>query len=131
MSESLQTTQPSYSAVELSGPPEAVARLMAALATAGEVILDHRSAPNARGDVACTAKVVTYEVTGEEAMPGQAEVVVQSTLHLDTARWPGVGEDEGARRLEENVTAALAAVEGVHGVVGSRLVAVVPSAGAQ
>ncbi|MFI9772747.1 hypothetical protein ACIHJG_38800 [Streptomyces sp. NPDC052415] len=130
MSESLQTKQPSYSAIKLSGPPQAVARLMAALATAGEVIFDHRSAPDARGDVTCTAKVVTYEAAGHEAVAGQAEVVVQSTLRLDTAYRPGLGQDEGARRLEEDATAALAAVEGVQDVVGSRLVAVVPSAGA-
>lgn len=130
MSEPLQTAQPSYSAVKLSGPPEAVARLMAALATAGEIIFDHRSAPDARGDVACTAKVVTYEAAGERAVPGQTEVVVQSTLRLDTECRPGLGQAEGARRLEEDATAALAAVEGVRGVAGSRLVAVVPSAGA-
>ncbi|MFI2437132.1 hypothetical protein [Streptomyces sp. NPDC018693] len=128
MSESFQTSQPSYSAVKLSGPPEAVARLMAALAAAGEIIFDHRSAPDVRGDVACTAKVVTYEAAGEQA--GQAEVVVQSTLRLDTVRRPGLGQDEGARRLEEDATAALAAVEGVREVVASRLVAVVSSAGA-
>ena len=126
----MQQAQPSYTAVELSRPPEAVARLMAALATAGEIIFDHRSAPDARGDVACTAKVVTYEAAGQEAAAGQAEVVMQSTLRLDTVRRPGLGQDEGARRLEEDATAALAAVEGVQQVVGSRVVAVVPSAGA-
>ncbi|MEU5193719.1 hypothetical protein AB0G86_06595 [Streptomyces scabiei] len=130
MNESLQTAQPSYSAVQLSGPPEAVARLMAALATAGEIIFDHRSAPDGRGDVACTAKVVTYEAASKGAAGGQAEVVVQGTLRVDTVRRPGLGQDEGARHLEEDVAAALAAVEGVHEVVGSRLVAVVPSAGA-
>jgi hypothetical protein len=104
---------------------------MAALATAGEIIFDHRSAPDARGDVACTAKAVTYETAGgEEAAGGQAEVVVQSTLRLDTVRRPGLGQDEGARRLEEDAAVALAAVEGVQQVVGSRVVAVVPSAGA-
>lgn len=130
MSESLQPAQPSYSAVQLSGPPQAVARLMAALATAGEIIFDHRSAPDARGDVACTAKVVTYEAASQEAAAEQAEVVVQSTLRLDTVRRPGLGQEESARRLEEDATAALAAVEGVQQVVDSRLVAVVPSAGA-
>jgi hypothetical protein len=130
VSQSLQTAQPSYSAVHLSGPPQAVARLMTALAAAGEVIFDHRSAPDARGDVACTAKVVTYEAAGQEAAAGQAEVVVQSALRVDTGRRPGLGQDEGARQLEEDACAALAAVEGVQQVVGSRVVAVVPSAGA-
>lgn len=129
VSESLQTSEPSYSAVELSGPPEAVARLMAALGAAGEVIFDHRSAPDARGDVACRAKVVTYE-TGEPAGPGQAQAVVQSTLRIDTVARPGLGQDEGARQLEADAAAALAAVEGVSEVMGSRLVAVVSSAGA-
>ncbi|MGW6202068.1 hypothetical protein ACWF9B_00205 [Streptomyces sp. NPDC055089] len=129
MSESLQTSQPSYSTVELSGPPEAVALLMAALAAAGEVIFDHRSAPDVRGDVVCRAKVVTY-AAWEPAGSGQVEAVVQSALRLDTARRPGLGRDEGARRLEEDAAAALAAVDGVSKVVGSRLVAVVSSAGA-
>ncbi|MEE1736414.1 hypothetical protein PUR49_07860 [Streptomyces sp. BE147] len=128
MSESLQSSEPSYSAVELSGPPEAVARLMAALAAAGDVIFDHRSAPDVRGDVACRAKVVTYE-SGHSAGSGQAEAVVQSTLRLDPVARPGLGQDEGARRLEEDAAAALAAVEGVSEVVGSRVVAVVSSAG--
>ncbi|MFD7552597.1 hypothetical protein [Streptomyces sp. NPDC059816] len=129
MSESLQTSQPSYSAVELSGPPEAVARLMTALAAAGEVIFDHRSAPDVRGNVACRAKVVTYEA-GEPTGAWQTEAVVQSTLRFDTVRRPGLEQDEGARRLEEDAAAALAGVEGVSEVVGSRLVAVVSSAGA-
>ncbi|WP_440581074.1 hypothetical protein [Streptomyces sp. PT19] len=129
MSESLPTTQPFYSAVELSGPPGAVAQLMAALSAAGEVIFDHRSEPDTRGDVRCTAKVVTYEATGQGPVPGQVEAVVQSTLRLDTARRPGLGQDEGARRLEEDAAAALAAVEGVSEVASSRLVAVAPSAG--
>ncbi|MGZ2361700.1 hypothetical protein LRE75_34340 [Streptomyces sp. 372A] len=127
MSEPL--SQPSYSAVELSGPPQAVARLMAALATAGEVIFDHRSAPDVRGDVACRAKVVTYDAAGTAVQARQVEAIVQSTLLLDTMRRTGLGQGEGSRQLEEDAAAALAAVEGVAEVVGSRLVAVVSSAG--
>lgn len=118
---------PSYTRVELSGPPEAVARLMTALAGVSEVIFDHRSAPDDRGDVACTARVVTYDgAAGPQPVSGRAEAVVQSTLRLDTARWPGLGEEDGTQRLEDGAAAALAGVEGVD-EASSRLVAVVPS----
>ncbi|MFI8194517.1 hypothetical protein ACIF8T_38370 [Streptomyces sp. NPDC085946] len=136
MSESSQTPEPFYTQVQLSGPPEAVNRLMAALSGAGEVIFDHRSAPDVRGDVQCTAEVVTYGTPGPQAMSGpqavsgRAEAIVQSTLQLDTGRWPGLGQDEGSRRLEDGTAAALAAVEGVQGA-SSRLVAVMPAAAAR
>ncbi|MET8816449.1 hypothetical protein ABZW47_31170 [Streptomyces sp. NPDC004549] len=126
MNESLQTPEPSYVKVQLSGPPEAVSRLMAALAGAGEVIFDHRAAPDARGDVECRAKVITYGAAGTDSVSGHAAAVVQSVLRVDTGRWPALGEAEDARRLEESTAAALCGVQGV-GEVNSRLVAVVPS----
>ncbi|WP_330342663.1 hypothetical protein [Streptomyces sp. NBC_00557] len=120
---------PQYTKVELSGPPEAIARLMAALGEAGEIIFDHRSAPDTRGDVACTARVATLSAPQQPVQAsGTAEVVVQSRLSVDAARWPGLGEPEGARRLEASTAAALAALDGVDAAEG-RLVAVTwPSA---
>ncbi|MFD7861618.1 hypothetical protein [Streptomyces sp. NPDC059783] len=119
-------SHPSYGGVELCGSPETVARLMAALAGVGEVIFDHRSAPDARGEVTCRAQVVTYQAT--EPLPGPARVdaVVQSTLRLD-APWSDLSGSEYVGRLEADATSALAAVEGVREVTGSRLVAVIPS----
>ncbi|MET8816424.1 hypothetical protein ABZW47_31040 [Streptomyces sp. NPDC004549] len=115
-----------YTRVQLSGPPEAVTRLMAALGGAAEIIFDHRSAPDTRGEVECTARVVTYAAGVARSGSGQAEAVVQSVLRVDTGRWPALGEAEDARRLEESTAAALCGVQGV-GEVNSRLVAVVPS----
>ncbi|MEU8733605.1 hypothetical protein AB0C68_30020 [Streptomyces tendae] len=129
MNRPVEAPEPAYTKVQMSGPPEAVARLMAVLGGSCEIIFDHRADPNARGDVSCTARVVTYGADRTQALSGRAEAVVQSTLFLDTARWPGLGEDEGTQRLENGAAAALAAVTGVR-TVSSRLVALMPSASA-
>ncbi|MFD6329224.1 hypothetical protein ACFWGI_06545 [Streptomyces niveus] len=127
MSEPIESAEPSYCKVQLSGPPEAVGRLMAALAGAGEIIFHHRSAPDDRGAVDCTARVATYGATGVQMVgeegAGQVEAVVQSTLRLDAARWPGLGGRAGTQQLEDSAVAALATVEGAD-TVSSRLIAV-------
>lgn len=130
MDESSEIPEPSYTRVQLSGPPQAVARLMAALGGAGEIIFDHRSEPDVRGDVACTARVATYGAPGPQPAPGRAAAIMQNTLSLDAARWPLTGERGDTQRLEACADAALSAVEGVH-AVSSRLVAVTPSASAR
>lgn len=128
MSEPSEIPESSYAKVQLSGPPEAVARLMAALAGVGEIVFDHRSAPDARGDVACTARVATLAPfrPGGDA-PGRGEAVVQSTLEIDPGCWHGLGEQAGTEQLEAAAAAALTALDGVHGA-RSRLVAVSPTA---
>ncbi|MFG3207348.1 hypothetical protein [Streptomyces sp. NPDC048192] len=129
---SMPEQAPQYTKVELSGPPEAIARLMAALGEAGEVIFDHRSAPDARGDVTCTARVATLATQQQPAqVSGAADVVVQSRLSVDAARWPGLGQAAGAQRLETSVAAAVTALDGVD-AARARLVAVTwPSATAR
>lgn len=129
MSESFEGPEPSYCKVQLSGSPEVVARLMTALAGAGEIIFDHRSEPDVRGAVTCTARVATYGAVGAQMVQegaGRVEAVVQSTLGLDAALWPGLGAQGGAQQLEDGAAAALSTVEGVH-AVSSRLIAVTPS----
>ncbi|MEV5433177.1 hypothetical protein [Streptomyces sp. NPDC052701] len=126
MSEPSENPDPSYTRIHLSGPPEAVARLIAALGAAGEIIFDHRSAPDARGDVVCTAQVVTYDGPQPVMVSGKAEAVVQSVLGIDAGRWPGLAGQAAAHELEESAAAALAGLEGVH-EARSRLVAVAPT----
>ncbi|MFF7858761.1 hypothetical protein [Streptomyces sp. NPDC007904] len=128
MSQPSQIPEPSYTKIQMSGPPEAVARLMAALGGAGEIIFDHRSEPDARGEVACTARVATFAASGPADASGPGEAVVQSTLELDAGRWHGLGEQAGAEELEAAAAAALAGLDGVHRA-RSRLVAVSARAG--
>jgi hypothetical protein len=66
--------------IQMSGPPETVARLMAALAALRP---------------------------GGALGPGG--VVVQSTPELDPGRWRGLGEQAGGGRLEDFAAAALTA----------------------
>lgn len=130
MDESSEIPEPSYTRVQLSGPPQAVARLMAALGSAGEIIFDHRAEPDVRGDVECTARVATYSAPGPKQAPGRTAAVMQSTLILDAVCWPLTDECGDTQRLEACADAALSEVEGVH-AVSSRLVAVTAPASAQ
>ncbi|MFF2206276.1 hypothetical protein [Streptomyces sp. NPDC058145] len=123
MSEPQETPDPSYTKVQLNGPPEAVALLMAALGAVGEIIFDHRAAPDVRGDVACTAQVVTYGELRPATVSGRSEAVLQSVLGIDVGRWAGSAGQPDAKRLEDSSAAALAGLEGVH-EARSRLVAV-------
>ncbi|MFI2437128.1 hypothetical protein [Streptomyces sp. NPDC018693] len=123
MSTPFQGPGPSYTRVQLSGPPEAVGQLMAALGGAGQIIFDSRSEPDARGDVACTARVATQSTPRTVTAPGRAEVVMQCALTIDAASWPGVAGREGAQRLEDNVRAALAELPGLR-TAHSRVIAV-------
>lgn len=126
MSQPAGAPEPSYIQVQLSGPPETVAGLMAVLGGAGEIIFDHRAEPDTRGDVVCTAQVVVLPPSPVGSASKQAEVVVQSTLSADPARWPGLDEPAGAERFEAVAAAALAGLDGVHGA-RSRVVAVTGS----
>lgn len=128
MSQPSEIPESSYTKIQLSGPPEAVARLMVALSGVGEIIFDHRSAPDARGEVTCTARVAILAPSrlGGDA-PRRGEAVMQSTLEIGPDRWHGLGEQAGAKQLEAAAAAALTALDGVHGA-RSRLVAVSPTA---
>ena len=122
MSTPAEAPHPSYARVQLTGPPETVALIMAALGEAGEIIFDHRSPPDDRGHVACTARVAVLS-SPVPADASRAEAVVQSRLTVDVSRWPGLGGQAGAARLEDSAAAALTALDGV-GEARSRLVAV-------
>jgi hypothetical protein len=126
MSQPAEAPEPAYVQVRLSGPPEAVAGLMAVLGGAGEIIFDHRAEPDIRGDVSCTARVVVLPPSPAVSASKQAEVVVQSTLSADTARWPGLDEPAGIERFEAVTAAALTGLDGVDGA-RSRVVAVTGS----
>ncbi|MEV5426350.1 hypothetical protein AB0K85_26850 [Streptomyces cellulosae] len=114
---------PSYTKVQLSGPPEAVGRLMAALGGAGQIIFDSRTKPDARGEISCTARVATLPVPRPVTAGGRAEVVMQCALTVDTGSWPGVEGGEGAGRLEEDSRSALAGLPGLL-AAHSRVIAV-------
>ncbi|MFF7953965.1 hypothetical protein [Streptomyces griseorubiginosus] len=126
MSQPTEAPEPAYAQVQLSGPPEAVAGLMAALGGASQIIFDHRADPDTRGNVSCTARVVVLPPPAAVTGSTQAEVVVQSTLSADTARWPGLDEPAGIERFEAAAAAALDGLDGVDGA-RSRVVAVTRS----
>ncbi|WP_327411178.1 hypothetical protein OG458_42490 (plasmid) [Streptomyces sp. NBC_01281] len=127
MSMSVPGPGPSYTKVQLSGPPDEVGRLMAALGSVGEIIFDSRSEPDARGDVSCTARVATHPSPRPvDPSVQQADVTVQSTFRLGTAAWPCLPGRAGAQQLEEAVDAVLAGLPGA-GYPRSRVVAVIGS----
>lgn len=113
----------SYAGVELSGPPETVARMMTALGEAGEIIFDHRAEPDVRGNVLCTARVAVVSPSPAPSASGTVKVVVQSTLRANAARQPGLDEMAGAEEFEAEVATAIDGLAGVEDV-RSRVVAV-------
>ncbi|MFB6984634.1 hypothetical protein ACNPQN_32825 [Streptomyces sp. NPDC056297] len=123
MNQPPEASEPSYTKIEMSGSPEAVAQLMAALSGVGEVIFDHRSTPNTRGDVVCTARVATFPSPGPDNTSRPGEAVVQSTLSIAPDFLPALSEQAGSEKFEAAAAAALTALDGVH-AVRSRLVAV-------
>ncbi|MGW6790738.1 hypothetical protein [Streptomyces chartreusis] len=116
---------PSYVRVQLSGPPESVAVMMAALGGAGEIVFDARPAPDQRGDVTCTARVAHAPVSEPLAESARADIVVQVAFSADTACWPDLA-GQGAAGLEAAVSSALASLPGTH-ASSSRVVAVTAS----
>ncbi|WP_406257162.1 hypothetical protein [Streptomyces chartreusis] len=109
----------------MSGPPETVAVMMAALGSAGEIVFDARSSPDPRGDVTCTARVAHASVSGPMADPDRADIVVQAAFTADAASWPDLA-GQGAADLEAAVSSALSSLPGTHRA-SSRIVAVTAS----
>ncbi|MEU8779539.1 hypothetical protein [Streptomyces sp. NPDC048606] len=99
-------TQPLFTRVELKGPPEAVDELVTGLSEIGEIAFDSRSTPDARGEVACIAEVVTAPSL-PAAGPGELRFVIQTAFDVDPAQWPGASPDEIRARLEETVAVAV------------------------
>ncbi|GAA2639277.1 hypothetical protein GCM10010425_49090 [Streptomyces spororaveus] len=119
-------TQPLFTRVELKGPPEAVDDLVTGLSEIGEIAFDSRGTPDARGEVACIAEVVTAPRLPASG-PGPMRVVMQTAFDVDPAQWPGLSLEEVRARLEEAVTAAVShAVAGSSGVA-ARVVSLRPA----
>lgn len=118
-----QAPGPSYVRVQLSGPPETVAVMMAALGGTGEIVFDARSSPDPRGDVTCTARVAHAPASAPAS--AWADVVVQATFSADTASWPGLAGQDAAS-LETAVASAVASLPGTR-AHSSRVVAVTAS----
>ncbi|MFI1203558.1 hypothetical protein ACH4VR_29700 [Streptomyces sp. NPDC020883] len=116
----------SFIQVEMTGPPDQVSRLVAALGGEGEIIYDSPSAPDDRGHVSRLVQVVTHEAGQAPSVPArEAAVTVQTVLDLDTASWPGLPEAAAVRHIEDATAAALQDLPGAS-QARSRVIAVLP-----
>jgi len=103
----------SFIQMKLTGPPGAVDRLMVLLSGKAEVIFDSRSGPDARGEVTCTAEVVTHP--GHDHVPerpGRATVTLQAVLDIGLPAGADFCTAESGRALEEDAARLLGAVPG-------------------
>ncbi|WP_371648256.1 MULTISPECIES: hypothetical protein [unclassified Streptomyces] len=117
----------SVTRIELTGVPQAVDRLMAALSAHGEIIYDSRSDLDARGEVHCIAEAV---LPGEDAVPGAqgaTTVTVQAVLDIDRAAGPSLLAAAGRGQLEADVAARLEGLSHSSGPARTRVVSVRPS----
>ncbi|MFI9772764.1 hypothetical protein ACIHJG_38895 [Streptomyces sp. NPDC052415] len=105
----------------MTGPADAVARLMEALSGMSEVIFGPVLQPARGGDVSCTAQVVTHP-SAEPPADGQGvRVTVQSVLEVA----PGTLSDPAAaQRVEVSVADAVLGLPGVRSA-SSRVVSAV------
>ncbi|MEU5241665.1 hypothetical protein ACH4UR_35745 [Streptomyces lydicus] len=101
----VESSGPAFTQVRLTGPPDEVGPLMAALGSVAEFIFGPVSSePDARGEVSCTARVVTHP-SGPAPQTAQPRLLtVQTTLEVDAGA--GLG-------LEESVADALGSLAGV------------------
>ncbi|MBM9624740.1 hypothetical protein [Streptomyces zhihengii] len=112
-----------FTQVQLTGPADAVARLMEHLSGVGEVIFGPVSQPAAGGNVLCTAQLVTRPPAVSPAGPvsGQRAVVtVQSVLELDPV---ALEAEDAAEGVASSVAEAAGRLPGVR-AASARLVAV-------
>ncbi|MCZ1011953.1 hypothetical protein [Streptomyces lydicus] len=99
---------PAFTKVQLTGPPEAVSRLMEALGRAGELIFGPVTAePDARGDVSSTARMVTHPRDQAPTASRVRLVTVQTALEVDAEARPGL--EESVVRSLENLPGVLQA----------------------
>ncbi|MET9959649.1 hypothetical protein ABZ128_11385 [Streptomyces sp. NPDC006326] len=122
----MASADPMFTRVELKGPHEAVDDLVTGLSGLGEIIFDARSAPDARGDVACIAEVVTPP-SRPPSGSGEVRVVVQAVFDIDPAGWAGLSDEAVRARLEEAVAAAVAGAVAGSSDVGARVVSARPA----
>ncbi|MFD9791394.1 hypothetical protein ACFWXK_10630 [Streptomyces sp. NPDC059070] len=117
----------SVTRIEMTGVPEAVDRLMAALSAQGEIIYDSRSGPDARGEVHCIAEAV---LPGKETPPqveAATTVTVQAVLDIDPAVGTRLQAAEGRGQLEAEVAARLDGLASSTGPARTRVVSVRPT----
>ncbi|MER6847744.1 hypothetical protein AB0A81_25520 [Streptomyces flaveolus] len=118
---SIPLREPQFTQVQLTGPADAVARLMENLSTAGEVIFGPVQQPARGGEVTCTAQMVTHPSPGAEAGRPTASVTVQTVLEVEQEVLP---DSAAAHHIEASITTAVQALPGVLGAT-SRCIAVV------
>ena len=96
--------------MQLTGPAEAVDRLMQTLSGMGEVIFGPVQQPARGGDVTCTAQVVTHPSPGTVTDRQSVSVTVQTVLEVE----PGaLADPAAAQHVEASVSAAVQALPGV------------------
>lgn len=101
---------PAFTQVQLTGPADAVARLMETLSGMSEVIFGPVLQPARGGDVSCMAQVVTHPSAEPPAEGQSVSVTVQSVLEYA----PGTLLDPAAaERVEASVTDAVLGLPGV------------------
>ncbi|WP_406408729.1 hypothetical protein [Streptomyces sp. NBC_01643] len=120
----ISVPDPEFTQVQLTGPLDAVGRLMTLLGSEAEVIFGPVMEPALGGDVSCVARVVTRPVPRTPSAGQTVSVTVQTVLEANTDAMPGLPDAAAAQQVEESVTAALAGLPGVQ-QVSSRMVAAV------
>ncbi|WP_327411191.1 hypothetical protein OG458_42420 (plasmid) [Streptomyces sp. NBC_01281] len=100
----------SFTEVQLTGPADAVAQLMATLSGVSEVIFGPVVQPARDGQVTSTAQVVTHASPGAVADGQRVSVTVQSVLDVAPGTLTG---SQPAQRMEEAVTDAVRGLTGV------------------
>lgn len=101
---------PEFTQVQLTGPAEAVERLMHNLSGMGEIIFGPVQQPARGGDITCTAQLVTHPSPGPVTGRQTVSVTVQTVLEVE----PGALADRAAaQHVEASVSAAVQALPGV------------------
>ncbi|MFH8257786.1 hypothetical protein [Streptomyces roseolus] len=118
---------PAFTQVQLTGPADAVGRLMETLSGMSEVIFGPVLQPARGGDVSCTAQLVTHSPAEPPAEGQSVSVTVQSVLEVAPGALP---DPAAAQRLEVSVTEAMMGLPGVRRA-SSRIVSAVGLSAAQ
>ncbi|MER5615908.1 hypothetical protein [Streptomyces sp. NPDC002215] len=115
---------PAFTQVQLTGPADAVARLMETLSGVSEVIFGPVLQPGRGGDVSCTAQVVTHPSPEPLARSQTVSVTVQAVLEVESGTLRELPGPTAAQHVEASVTAAVSALPGVR-TASSRFVSAV------
>ena len=120
---------PSYTEVELTGPPDDLGRLMEALSGVGEIHFHSRSAPNAAGMVTCTATVATFPGPVEASTEETVTLTVQTLVDIDPSQRADPTGQVG-QEVEKEAAALLSGIRG-SGDVQATVVRVRPTRAAR